>query len=389
MKQIIGFLTIDFDRNRVYGLDILRAIAIFFVVFLHGTILLPSWLGPILFMFLFDGVSIFFVLSGFLIGKIIITTLETKQPVLKTLTDFWVKRWFRTLPNYFLVLLLLCSLSAYFHKEFNLWEVRKYFFFLQNFSAPQPRFFGEAWSLSVEEWSYIIAPSIIFALVHFKWLTRKNAVLITAVLIIVVTIGVRYFKYVNMGAAVYLPDRDAQFRNPVIMRLDSIMYGLIGAYLSYYYQSIWIRYKNWCLAIGIILLLGIRTLELFGIYEISPFYASVFAFPAFELAVLFFLPFLSQVKKGNGFVYRMITYISISSYSIYLLHLSIIQRWILDRLPHAGLSGVQLTVVKYILYWALTFVLAIVAYKYFEKPMMDLRTRLKRKKPVIEVDQLV
>ena len=54
-----------------------------------------------------DGVSIFFVLSGFLIGGILIKVLETEPATFKTLFNFWIRRWFRTLPNYLFILLIL------------------------------------------------------------------------------------------------------------------------------------------------------------------------------------------------------------------------------------------------------------------------------------------
>ena len=58
-------------KDRIFGLDIVRSIAILLVVYKHGRWLLPDQLA---FYYLLplphiDGVSIFFVLSGFLIGR--------------------------------------------------------------------------------------------------------------------------------------------------------------------------------------------------------------------------------------------------------------------------------------------------------------------------------
>ena len=62
----------DYSK-RVYGLDVFRAIAILFVVHGHGTFMLQgSPLEKFPWIKLIDGVDLFFVLSGFLIGNILL-----------------------------------------------------------------------------------------------------------------------------------------------------------------------------------------------------------------------------------------------------------------------------------------------------------------------------
>ena len=55
-------------ENRILGLDILRAIAILCVVIIRSSNFMPESFIRIIQYIAFDGVSIFFVLSGFLIG---------------------------------------------------------------------------------------------------------------------------------------------------------------------------------------------------------------------------------------------------------------------------------------------------------------------------------
>ncbi len=93
-------------ENRIFGLDLMRAIAIIFVVMGHGLMLEKAntnfpWIR------LINGVELFFVLSGFLIGGILIKTFNDKENFgIKTIANFWVRRWFRTLPNYYLILII-------------------------------------------------------------------------------------------------------------------------------------------------------------------------------------------------------------------------------------------------------------------------------------------
>ena len=79
MKALLNVFKLDFDQNRVYGLDILRALAVLFVVLSHGSKLLFPSINRITFYLQFDGVAIFFVLSGFLIGGILIKVLEKED----------------------------------------------------------------------------------------------------------------------------------------------------------------------------------------------------------------------------------------------------------------------------------------------------------------------
>src|SRR3954452_6127505 len=90
--------------KRVYGLDILRAMAILLVVFGHSAVYFgyDAYHWPRL----GDGVSLFFVLSGYLIGRILFKTIE-KGFDFKDLVGFWFRRWMRTLPVYFFITTIL------------------------------------------------------------------------------------------------------------------------------------------------------------------------------------------------------------------------------------------------------------------------------------------
>ncbi len=126
----------------------MRATAILFVVFSHVLWIFPEASGvfvDLLRLMGVMGVEIFFVLSGFLIGRILfrIFTKETFKP--KDLNYFLIRRWFRTLPNYYLALLINIGIVYYFGREQadSLW---RYFFFLQNAVDGMDIFFTESWS---------------------------------------------------------------------------------------------------------------------------------------------------------------------------------------------------------------------------------------------------
>ena len=92
--------------NRIFGLDIMRATAILMVVFSHVLWILPirkNLVSEVLSLSGLLGVEIFFVLSGFLIGRIIFNSFVNGKFTIKEVSYFWIRRWFRTLPNYYLI----------------------------------------------------------------------------------------------------------------------------------------------------------------------------------------------------------------------------------------------------------------------------------------------
>lgn len=376
--KLFNLLKIDFDRKRTYGLDILRALAILFVVIGHGSHYLPSEsLQNISNFFVFDGVSIFFVLSGYLIGGVLIKNFDNKLPTIRTLFNFWGRRWFRTLPNYYFILILLVLLNFIFHEkmghpfEGGFKIIIKYFFFAQNFNTPHPTFFNEAWSLCIEEWFYLLIPSLIFVcagLLHFK---TKNSILLVAISVIIFVTCFRYFRYLNFPNSII--EWDLNYRKQVLTRLDSLMFGLIGAYFSFYYKRIWTKYKRTLFVVGI-LILCIQKYSTYFIYLNFPIYQCVFLFTITSIGTILLIPFLSEYKRGDGRVYTTFTYISLISYSMYLLNLTPVQLYPVNFINK---YVTHIPLILYLSYLMFTIIGSILLYKYFEKPMMDLRDKLK------------
>ena len=289
---------INIDNNRIFGLDILRSLAIMFVVIGHGSNLLPKNLGTISDFFVFDGVSIFFVLSGFLIGGILIKLIDKNGFSISILKTFWIRRWYRTLPNYFLILITLCIIHLLFDDGFTLRSVNKYFIFSQNLFSEHHHswFFPEAWSLAVEEWFYLIFPILIFFTFLFKKSCQKS-MLYVALLVIVFITAFRFYRFSN----VYINginDWDLIFRKQVITRLDSLMFGVVGAYISYFHKSLWIKFKTQLFFTGILLFIASKFL-LPHFTEIDSIYFCVFSFTLISIGTLFMLPYLSELKTGN------------------------------------------------------------------------------------------
>jgi peptidoglycan/LPS O-acetylase OafA/YrhL len=362
------------SQGRIYGLDILRAAAIIFVVFGHAIYLSPKIFHSLHKNLTIDGVLIFFVLSGYLIGGIIIREFDNRSINPKLIFNFWIRRWFRTLPAYYLVLLFLFFIGLINDVSSGNDSIWRYFFFVQNLTTVHPDFFAEAWSLSVEEWFYLLLPvTILFSSLFFTVELKKSLPFI-ALLIIVASVALRIYQFYNFPV---ITDSiwDLSFRKLVILRLDSIMIGVIGAYIKVYYERIWENFPSASFIVGLSLLVLSKIFEITGLIEINSFYSCVFSFLFQSISVLMVIPYLSNIKLGKGKTYNLITAISQVSYSVYLIHYSVIQELVIQNMTLDFISSNQLIVAKYVLYWLLTFYLSLLMFKYFEAPIMKIRDR--------------
>ncbi|MBX2924887.1 MAG: acyltransferase [Chitinophagaceae bacterium] len=168
--------------NRIHQLDGLRAIALLMVLGFH---LINNQLQPLnadeltvaqkflmgTTYFGWCGVDLFFVLSGFLIGSILLKNKQSSN----FFKVFYVRRFIRIIPAYYLLLIAftLCKTTSWYNPDAYIFEkeipIVYYFLFIQNFFMSFWGHFGAealtpTWSLAIEEQFYIIIPLIIYLL---------------------------------------------------------------------------------------------------------------------------------------------------------------------------------------------------------------------------------
>lgn len=357
-------------KNRIFGLDVLRFAAIFFVMLGHSCILLPQEYKKAVYPFVLDGVSIFFVLSGFLIGGIIIKQFNKAENSLSDLFAFWKKRWLRTLPAYFIVLSILISYTLILKAERIPDQVWKYYLFIQNFLSPQPAFFSESWSLSIEEWFYLLIPLLIW--LGTKIWKFRITLLIIMIACILFSCWLRYYRYETMSFT-DLKSVDLNIYRQVLTRMDAILFGVIGAYVAYFHPDFW--RKSRFIAIGL-LIVSFPILRMF-VKEQVDFFTIVF-FPALKsLAILFILPLFSLWKSAKGMLPKAITYVSIISYSLYLINRTIGIDIVIKYGFHENLRDLhqadQNWVFEYLVFWIASLLLASLSYRFIEHPFMNFR----------------
>jgi peptidoglycan/LPS O-acetylase OafA/YrhL len=176
------FFALDLLDNRFPVLHGMRVLAIITVVAYHVTWIFMGEQGidldPFFFaqsLTVFFGMDLFFVLSGFLIGSILLRSIEKSGT--QDIGRFYVRRIFRTFPPYYLVLAILAvafKMTAAQRHHLG-WEVLYATNFLPLQRGQTVMFWG--WSLGLEEQFYLTVPLLFFALQRLRTVRARLGLL--------------------------------------------------------------------------------------------------------------------------------------------------------------------------------------------------------------------
>lgn len=208
------------------GLDGLRALAVFAVVAFHLN--LPFAPGGFL------GVTLFFVLSGYLITDLLLSEWAGSNTI--DFKDFYIRRGKRLLPSIYFLLICVTAYISFFAPDFlesfksdflpaafsfsNWWFIYNKIPYFESFASPS--LLTHFWSLAVEVQFYLVWPFLLYLLQRFvrrKWLK----VAVTAALAVVSAglLGVLYEPGGDPGRIYYGTDT----------RVFSLLIGACMAYI--------------------------------------------------------------------------------------------------------------------------------------------------------------
>jgi peptidoglycan/LPS O-acetylase OafA/YrhL len=353
-------------------LDGLRAFA-FLLVYLYHT-------EPSLIPFGWVGIDLFFVLSGFLITRILRKSLESGNNLKNYLTVFFTRRTLRIFPLYYLVLFLVLFLLPLFGQYFNtatdhneLSQYAVYFItYTQNFLIGfrgeylEVGYLNHFWTLAIEEHFYLIWPFIIFFIK-----SKKNILRCTIFLIISISVF-RIFS-VLYGADQLL------IKMSTFYRLDTL---LIGSFLGILTEDMRLRWLDKTSSKKIVSLFSLLVIVIFligslGHYQFSQTftYSLLAIFSAMMLLIIYY-----RSSSLNFLANKHLVYLGKLSYGCYVYHYPIILllKNRLDVLFSKFFPNLFFThLFRDIVLLILTIVISHFSFKLFEKRFLKLKKKFK------------
>jgi peptidoglycan/LPS O-acetylase OafA/YrhL len=347
-------------------LDGLRAIAVGLVLMYHFWRPVRVWVhsGAV-------GVRLFFVLSGFLITGILLKSRESldlgEQSAGFALQRFYVRRFLRIFPLYYLALLIAWSGNVSGTQTGMAWHVsylsNLYFFLQESLRGSLSHF----WSLAVEEQFYLFWPWIILFTPRRRLPEVALGAIVTAVVfrLVVMWLTDNYLTSIlpfscldSLGVGAYLAmAADPAFRSHRMVRQPT---------------------RTWAWA-GVVLFIAHQGAEYLHVW-------SLFRIVAFDLAVA--LPAVWLVKRSSegidGLPGRILQsaplrYVGTISYGVYAYHMMLPELFtnVARQIGYPGLLGLLgRQGIRYaIFYSGASVVIAAISWRWFEGPINRLKAR--------------
>lgn len=352
-------------KARSFGMDVLRTVSIWSVMIGHVAYwfhlehdgLFHRVVKPLLL-----GVEPFFVLGGFLAALTFHRMHQRGHESyrLQDVKSYWYRRWMRTLPNYYLFLVIYTIAFFAVRDDFSFdW---RYLIFFQNLFWLAPNFFSISWSLSTQEWFYVLFPLVFYVL--FRLRVRRPILLASAIFVGFSLAARAWFllhgDYENL---------EGFLRRVAVLRMDSVVIGVwIGwLYFSRFDSKRITRAAFWTGFAGIVALAFLRPQEWFAGQAL----VQLTFYPLFSLMLALTMPTIYEMEetRWQGFnkVFEMT---SKWSYSIYLCHVFFKDGLFLVA-GRLGIADSIPAMAALAVFWcALVYFVAGNLYKRFEVPMM-------------------
>ena len=289
--------------NRRIELDFLRGLAILLVLGLHfntpnsgiyfldkAILIIKSFGGT--------GVNLFFSLSGFLVGGLLLKELKTTGEI--NVPRFLVRRAIKIWPPLYF-LLIVHTFSGHHPINTFLWQN---LFHVQNYFGTS---INQTWSLAVEEHFYLFLAFFI----SYQAKNPPKKIILNLLIVIVLSVSLRLIA-VNYG---YL---DATFRQTQY-RMDSLLFGVILSVVHIYYKESFDRLASNRLLLNISFVVLVATILL---TVNNPYLDRSVGYlvQAIGFTLLIVQVVTSKSILKNSIIYRFIAWIGIYSYGIYLWH---------------------------------------------------------------------
>ena len=389
-RNLITLKFLDTSAPRVPGLDLMRGIAILWVMLFHFRFMIAmphAFYWPARYGWM--GVDLFFVLSGYLIG------LQLLRPYLTgstpSLAGFYFRRAFRILPAYLTVLALYFAVPG-FREAPGISPAWQFLTFTENLriNYAVDRAFSHVWSLCVEEHFYLVLPLLILILMRKPRFGKALALILG---ILVFGIFIRGYIYLHQLRPLLLAGDDAFYLRyteriyyPTYTRLDGLLVGVVLACIKTFRPLWWEKMlaRGYLLGISGLLTCGCAMWLFRDRFSLS---GTLVGFPLMSLGLGFLVAssispqvvgWLQRVLPGSwGGKIRSLSAHSFSlmatlAYSLYLTHKEISHLCRVHLSGYMQIGGWLALVITFLA----SLITACLLYLAIERPFLRLRERL-------------
>jgi peptidoglycan/LPS O-acetylase OafA/YrhL len=364
------------SRERLPGLDTLRATAILLVIAFHLSYALPQAMGPFL-QFAWVGVDLFFVLSGYLIGSQALRSYSQGKQF--RAWDFYKRRAYRILPAYCTVLLLYFTWPLW-RESLGISPLWEFASFTQNLLIDyiRHRAFSQAWSLCVEEHFYLFLPLILFWMFRkpsFSKTTALFALLVLSGILIRTFVLIHYLRPLGVDDPRFAVTYLEKVYYPTYTRLDGLLTGVTLALIQIFRPQWWNRIRErghmlLCSGVALVCIAAWLFLDRFDSVTGVAATGTIVGFPILSLG--FGLIVASAISK-NGWLSRFsipgAKTIAVLAFSLYLTHkevVHLVQHFFPNFTDRAGWLPI-------LAYAVCCFAVAATLYLLIERPFLLLR----------------
>lgn len=383
--RVVSLFAPSLLANHYPALHGLRSLAVLSVLNVHvakGVLLsgyMPDSDLPELFEQMFFGMDLFFMLSGFLIGTMLLKSVEEKGG---GIGRFYLRRSLRIFPLYYVVLTAFAVLLPLtpIKRDNLIWE----YLYLTNYgdAAPHTRVMLWGWSLCVEEHFYLAVPLFLMGL---NLLSTHRARIGVLLFLWLAGLGVRLGVYFGHEGPWVQGEMLQKIYFPTHTRFDILVAGVLLAYVHHHFHDRirqllgrpLVRIAAWVLIVACLALLAFR-LRIFGLSGVFKI-LSWGTFTSIMYAPLMLLALASGGLFARALSRRFFLYAATVGYGIYLVHIPVLyfllpwSNLVVERFdPPIWIVWVGLLV-------GLALVSAVISYclhLVVEKPIIFLRDRL-------------
>jgi peptidoglycan/LPS O-acetylase OafA/YrhL len=352
-------------KKRLIELDFVRGVGILAVMAYHyaGTTAasVPA-ARPVAFLGSsgWAGVDLFFVLSGYLVAGLLFSEYKKTNDV--RFGRFLFRRALKIWPSYYFYLLVQVIVRRHPISSFLVQNLSN----LQNYLGTS---LEHTWSLAVEEHFYIIL-AILFA----AWKSERISKIWFFRICVLLCVAILFVR-----VALVLSGHPAGIAAYTHTRLDSMLFGVLLAWISFFDRPLFDRFLNAKYALAIFAF-GAAVFAVL-IPKNSPVMLSV-GFTILYLGsgafILLVLGHSGKVKQWR--IFRFVAWIGLYSYSIYLWHLSV-REPVQKLLSRAHLGGVSWWLAP-ITESIAAVLISVVISRMVEWPILKMRDRIMPEKQV-------